>query len=46
MEIGIDWEFGIDLNTLLYLKQASKDLLHSVRELCLVFCNNLIGKRI
>ena len=46
MEIGIDWEFGIDLYTLLYLKQASKDLLYSGRELCLVFYNNLHGKRI
>ena len=26
----IDWEFGININTLLYLKQiANKDLLHS-----------------
>ena len=38
----IDWEFGIDKYTLLYVKQITdKD-----RELCLIFCNNLNGKRI
>ena len=27
---GIDWEFGIDMNTVLYLKQImNKDLLYS-----------------
>ena len=27
---GIDWEFGMDMYTLLYIKQiANKDLLHS-----------------
>ena len=44
---GTDWELGIDVYTLLYLKQiANKDVLYSLRELCPIFCNNLNGKRI
>ena len=31
--VGIDWEFGIDTYTLLYLKQiTNKDLLYSTRD--------------
>ena len=39
------WEFGIDMNTLLYLKQIiNKDLLHSTGN-CSIFCGR-IWKRI
>ena len=51
---GTDWEFGIDLNTLLYLKsKTNKDLLYTTghsgptvyhKECCSIFCNNLKGK--
>ena len=41
---GIDWEFGIDMYTLLYLKQIiNKDLL---QETILSSFNNLQGKTI
>ena len=40
-EGGIDWEFEIDMYTLLYLKQISNR-----DQLCSVFSNNLNGKRI
>ena len=45
MERGIDWEFGIDLCTLLYLKYINKkDLLYSTGNS--IFYNNLNEKRI
>ena len=39
----IDWESGIDMYTLLYLKQkTNKDVLHAA--LCSIFYNNLNRK--
>ena len=44
---GIDWEFGIDMYILLYLKYiTNKGLLYSTGELCSILCNNLNVKRI
>ena len=37
-------EFGIDMYTLLYLKQTTNKDLSLHRELCSIFCNNLKGK--
>ena len=46
-EEGMAGDFGIDRYTLLYLKWISiKDLLYSTGNLCSIFYNNLIGKRI
>ena len=43
---GIDWEFGVDMYTLLYLKQITKkDLLYSTRK-SPQYSNNMKGKRI
>ena len=42
---GINWEIGIDIYTLLYIRQITdKDLLYSTGNSTL--CNDLHGKRI
>ena len=41
-----DWEFGIDMYTVLYLKQiTNKDLLQSTVGTLLNIYNNLVGKK-
>ena len=45
--VGIDWEFGTDTYTQLYLKQiTSNNLLCRTGNTCSIFCNTLNGKRI
>ena len=49
MEGGTVRDFETNIYTLLYLKWiTNKDLLYIAqrRELCSIFCNNLIGERI
>ena len=43
---GIDWEFGIDKYTLLYLKQITNRTYCIAQGTLLISCNNLTGKRI
>ena len=46
MKGGIDWEFGIDKYTLLYLKQITNRTYCIAQGTLLISCNNLTGKRI
>ena len=41
----ISWDFGMDMYTLLYLRNQQESTAQH-RELCSTLCNNLDGKRI
>ena len=44
---GMNWEIGIDIYTLLYIKQITKEnLFIQHREVCSVICDDLNGKEI
>ena len=44
---GINQELGINIHTLLYVRQiTNKDLLHSNRELDSIFCDNSYGEKV